>query len=102
MAKNVFISVPLSGRTNMEIWEDLVQAASEYNELHPGEEILYFDNNSCVTDKPHKDGKKPLLYLAEALQTMALCDDVIFAGNWKEAKGCQVERLVYDLYFKES
>lgn len=98
---NIFVSIPMSGRTVEEQWNDIVNAASVYCEAHPEENYFFFDNREVIIEGPCIPGREPLLYLAEALKTMATCDDVIFGGNWKEARGCQVERLVYELYFKK-
>ena len=99
---NIFVSIPMSGRTDEDQWRDVVDAASKYCEAHPEEKAFFFDNREVTIEgQPCIHGMEPLLYLAEALKTMAMCDDVIFGGNWKEARGCQVERLVYELYFNK-
>lgn len=65
-------------------------------------EIQFVDNYHvpALTESRAQSSKIPnLVYLGWALQQMADCDDVIFSDNWETARGCQVEKLAYDLYF---
>ena len=93
--KKVFVSIPMAGRTESEIYADMEKAMTEYNEKNPGELILYVHNIDHYRPKI-----PPVAYLGNTIFKMANCDDVIFAGDWENARRCKVERLVYDLYFK--
>ena len=103
MSKNVFVSMPMSGKTEEEMWNEVFEVTTEYMRTHPDEEV-YFHANQEVTldtikDIPCKSGNENLLYLSEALKRMAICDDVVFHKDWEQARGCRVERLIYELYF---
>ena len=105
---SVFVSVPMNGRKNEDIFDDISQRVLEYSDeknlKESGETYSYLDNLYVPEEvlKEANNAKKPaLVYLAWALRQMSDCEDVIFAGNWQDARGCQVEKLVYDLYFKE-
>lgn len=39
-------------------------------------------------------------WLGQAIQEMAAADLFVFGPGWFSARGCNVERKVYDLYFK--
>lgn len=96
MAKRVFISVPMAGRTDSQIMEDIECGKDEYIDKHPYDDIEFVDNYISM-DAP--SCKNPaLFYLGESIKKMAACEDVIFCGDWKKARGCLVERMVYDLY----
>ena len=96
MAKRVFISVPMAGRTDNEIKCDIQCGKAVYLENHPYDDVEFVDNYILI-DAP--SCKNPaLFYLGEAIKKLATCDDVVFCGNWKTARGCLVERMVYDLY----
>lgn len=109
--RRVFISVPMNGRTEIEIFEDMSKAMGEYaKRINPNDtaKVLLttdFIHNHYVTERIKKaasTSKHPrLIYLAEALRQMASCDEVIFAGDWEHADGCCVERLVYERYFEK-
>lgn len=104
-AKKVFVSVPMSGKNEKELWDEIFETVSPYVEQHKGEEIFFIDNRDVtidnISDMPCKPGREKLLFMSIALQRMAMCDDVIFHKDWETAKGCRIEKLVYDLYFKE-
>ena len=109
--KRVFISVPFGGRPFKEICEDASKAMQEYaKRVNPEDHTKVL----CETDFIHNyfvsgrvaaaaaNSKHPkVVYLAEAIRQMASCDDVIFAGDWEHANGCNVERLVYEKYFQK-
>ena len=99
--KQVFVSVPMAGRTDEDIFHDIQERVFEYN----GDAAAFLDNLFVPDDVNWEamDAKRPaLVYLAWALRQMANCDDVIFADGWEEARGCRVEKLVYDLYFNKN
>ena len=96
MAKRVFISVPMAGRTDSQIIEDIECGKDEYLDKHSYEDVEFVDNYISVDVPPYKN--PALFYLGESIKKMATCDDVVFCGNWRTARGCLVERMVYDLY----
>lgn len=108
MARKVFVSVPMKDRTDEEIQKDINEAKERYLEecKRKGIDdwIIFLDDQNYslpdyVTSTIEPD-KIPLAYLGHSIEKMAACDDVIFAGDWQFARGCVVERLVYDLYFR--
>lgn len=96
MAKRVFISVPMNGRTDGEIKDDIQCGKDTYLEKHPYEDIEFVDN--YIEEEAPFCKNPALFYLGESIKKMATCDDVVFCGNWGKARGCLVERTVYDLY----
>jgi len=106
--KIIFISVPMADRTDEDIQKDIEEAKERYAMSHEetGETYCYLDNRTFIlpdyATRNLNPDLIPLAYLGHALETMAGCDDVIFAGDWRKARGCLVERLVYDLYFPDN
>lgn len=94
--KRVFISVPMAGRTDDEIIGDIQCGKDIYLDNHPYEGIEFVDN--YISENAPSCKNPALFYLGESIKKMATCDDVVFCGNWKTAKGCLVERMAYDLY----
>ena len=102
--KKIFLSLPMSGRSDEEIKEQINKMKSEFLLKNPfdGEEIEFVDNfendidpSRCIDLKT-----EPLLYLGEAIRKMAYCDGVYFGYGWYNARGCQIERDVaysYDI-----
>lgn len=104
--KNIFISMPMSGKSDSEVWNEICECVAEWNTTHQDEKAFFVSNYEVtedhIKDFPCKPGRENLLYLALALIRMATCDDVIFHKDWENARGCRVEKLVYDLYFKSA
>ena len=109
--KRIFISVPFNGRTVEEIFEDMDKAMTEYlNKMEPEERekalistdwIHNYYVSKRIAEAAAKSKHPKVVYLAEAIRQMASCDEVIFAGDWEHANGCNVERLVYEKYFQK-
>ena len=90
-----FVSVPMARRKKKDILEDIGYMAKCY----PESEIVHNYNEKTPPKRViHKD----VWYLGQALQKMAECEDVVFCNKeWRNSKGCVIERLVYDFYFKD-
>ncbi len=95
----VFISTPMAGKSDFEILAMLQRTAEEGDENGFAPKDNY---TSGYTDaNPPKNYKHPQLwYLGKSLIKMADCDEVVFTEGWEKARGCVIERLVYDFYFK--
>lgn len=90
MKKKIFISQPISGKTDEEITgvrnkvvEDLENIFGEF-ELLSG----YFKDSN----------EKPLYLLGEALKILSTADLVYFCNGWQNSNGCRVEHLAAELY----
>lgn len=91
----VFISVPMRGRTNVEIAGAITIAKSKLAKMaeENNEVIEYVDN--FVNMRDDTDIKNPSMYcLGGAIQKMSKCDAIYFCPGWDEARGCVIERLV--------
>jgi hypothetical protein len=98
----VFISVPMRGRTNEEINNDIAIAKGKLAEMaqENNEYIIYVDN---FVDIPLKneinDIENPSMwYLGTAIQKMSKCDAIYFCPGWHEARGCVIEHQVAASY----
>lgn len=101
--KRIFLSLPMSGRSDKEIMEQINKMKSEFllqNPFDKGEEIEFVDNlendidpSRCIDVKT-----EPLLYLGEAIRKLAYCDGVYFGKGWSEARGCLIELDVCHRY----
>lgn len=109
--KFVFISLPMSGKTDKEIGHRLcsingaVKAACVAKFGWKWDEIATIDNfwdHDRIEDFPPSMPvkKDSVFYLGGALQKMARADAVYFDEGWERATGCLVERFValkYDI-----
>lgn len=107
--RNVFISLPMSGRADEAIIKDIQDAEDRYlretglkrhevrfyNNLDGGKIALKFERDLADEHGANwiapPDDKMGLWYLGIALNNLAYCDEAIFYGDWRNARGCQVE-----------
>lgn len=111
--KRVFLSLPMSGRTDEEIEKQIEEMKRLILESKIfGDEAVIFVHNfghnpqgygiaedyeehgiihRCI---PAECRQKPLLYLGYAIKQMAYVDYVFFGNGWVQARGCCVEREV--------
>lgn len=115
MKKIVFISTPMSGKTDEEIRANIEKAKAKYLEL-TGEDIrnVSFINNLDMGERAlnaeKEDAKNSgaefiepkrmnMWYLGIALNQLSYCDEVIFyPETWVHSKGCQIEHEVCSKY----
>lgn len=91
MAKQAFISQPMSGYTDEEILVVRAKATEKLEKM--GYEVM----DSFITDEI--DSKCPgLSYLARSLSIMANADAVYFVKGYQKARGCLVEEMCAEKY----
>ena len=108
--KFVFISLPMSGKTDKEIGHRLcsingaVKAACVAKFGWKWDEIKTIDNfwdHDKIDDNADMPVQEPcVFYLGGAIQKMSRADAVYFDEGWEHANGCLVERFValkYDI-----
>lgn len=87
----VFVSLPMRGRTIDEIRS---RQQKIFEKFALGEWELM---DTIHEDETPEEGNN-LWYLGRSIQTLGKADIVIFATNWREAKGCHVEHAICELY----
>jgi hypothetical protein len=91
----IFISIPMNGRPDEEVLSEMKTIIQDYEDIYGGETelietLLPMDNTPVNNER--------IYMLGRSIQLMALADAVIFAPNWKKARGCRVEELVAKSY----
>lgn len=90
----IFISQPITGHSNAEIFATRKNIVSKLNSKYPDATII----NSIILGGNDTNDIK---YLGITLTLMADADIVVFAKDRSNSKGCQVEYYVASLYGKE-
>jgi hypothetical protein len=95
----LFISQPMRGKSDEEIEserEDLIAIAKAVYAGHGEVEVIdsFFKGGLDVP----AGAKAPLYYLSKSLELLATADVVIFAEDWREARGCRIEHECADGY----
>lgn len=90
---NVYISVPMSGRTVKEVEADIRAAKKDF--AFNGKKTKFSSNIDIFKQHPDLD---PLLGLATAIERMADMDAILVCPGWRKSKGCRIEVAIALLY----
>ena len=100
----VFLSLPMSGRTEDDIRADLNRMKTAIIESHIfGDEEIEFRHNldcSFVPGRAEQAVTPNLLYLGVAIKKMAVCHAVVIHEDFEKFRGCCIEANVcieYDI-----
>lgn len=92
-SKKVFISQPMSDRTDDEIFAAREAAVYALNkQLGQGVEVL----DSFFRNVPHE--AKPVWFLGESIKVLSNADMALFLGDWRKYRGCRTEHLICKEY----
>lgn len=95
----IFISTPMATLPDCMILDAIKKASEDgaRNGVAPRDHYI----SGYTTDEPPRKYKHPeLWYLGRSIMKMADCDEVVFTEGWEKSRGCMIERMVYDFYFK--
>lgn len=90
---NVYISVPMSGRTVKEVEADIKAAKKDF--AFNGKRTKFCSNIDIFKQHPDLD---PLLGLATAIERMSDVDAIYVCDGWRKSKGCRIEVAIALLY----
>lgn len=97
--KNLFISIPMNGRSAEDIIADQKAIVSKAEEI-VGEKVQMIE--SCLDITVAKNRKEirhdPVWYLGRSIQLLATADYVYFAEGWENARGCKLEHTIAEAY----
>lgn len=85
----VFISMPMRGKTEEQIREEMEQVKKDF---------AFSDAEFIDSFIPNCEEKTPLECMAESIKLMDTADAVFFAHGWEMARGCRVEYAVAHNY----
>lgn len=92
----VFISQPMTGRTDEEITEERIKAISAVQKRYPLCYVMEIDS----FNKGALNNSNPVTELGKCVSLMTDADVVVFCDGWGTSKGCNVEHEVavqYDI-----
>lgn len=92
MPIKLYISQPMRGRE----YDDIIR---ERKQLIADAAVALQTDDIRPLETLHRTGKaKPLAMLGRSVEQMAEADAVIFAPDWRDARGCRVEHFVASQY----
>lgn len=88
MPIKLYISQPMRGRE----YDDIIR---ERKQLIADAAVALQTDDIRPLETLHRNGKtKPLAMLGRNIEQMAEADAVIFAADWRDARGCRCERII--------
>jgi len=90
----VFISQPMRDKTNEQIMAERQRAINEIVKKYPHAEIEVLD--SFFKNAPHEAA--PLWFLGKSFEVLSKADIAYFIGDWRQYRGCKMEKLACDEY----
>lgn len=102
----VFISVPMSGRSDEEIREIIYAARDNVRRIlkERGVDVVWiYDNLNCRGPETPSlydasGGCVRLHYLGEAIKKLGMSSVCYFCSGWEKAHGCRIEHAVCEEY----
>ena len=92
MPIKLYISQPMRGRE----YDDIIR---ERKQLIADAAVSLQADDIRPLETLHRNGKtKPLAMLVRSVEQMAEADAIIFARDWRDARGCRVEHFVASQY----
>ena len=95
--KKVFISMPMSGKTDEEIVKEFKSTKKRVLELFDGCQVIDSIFSNFDLDN---NANTPIHYLGRSIELLADADVVYFAKGWEKARGCLIEYQVAKTYGK--
>ena len=91
----VFISLAMHDREDSEAQNDIQLATDAIKQIFSEEENLQIIS---TIDNRAPSGAGRLWYLGQAITLLDSTDVVYFCPGWENAKGCQIEHHICELY----
>ena len=99
MYKNIFISQPMTGRSEEEILATRQKAIEKIHQLFDadGEQVNIIDSYIDDATRNEFQGRMgdainwDIYWLSQSLQKLALADTIWLCDGWGHSKGCKIE-----------
>lgn len=90
----VMISQPMNGRKNEDIERRRQEIVKKFAKLHIDVENTLF--NEEVNNEAYNH--PAMYYIAKSIDAIGKVDAVYFTKDWREARGCRIERMICSEY----
>lgn len=90
----VFISQPMRDKTDEQIKVERQRAINEIVKKYPNTVIEVLD--SFFENAPHDAA--PLWFLGKSFEILSKADIAYFIGEWRQYRGCKMEKMACDEY----
>ena len=91
MAKKLFVSQPMNGKSDEEIQRERDQIIAKAKSMYPDVEVLDTFFKGATIDNPVK-------FLAMSIDKLAEADMAAFGNGWDQKRGCITEHNICERY----
>lgn len=84
----LFVSQPMAGRADEDIFGERFDALRRVQEAYPDRYVVLIE--SYLSETP-EGAFPPLWYLGASIQLMSKADMAYFCRGWDDARGCKIE-----------
>ncbi len=96
----VFISMPMKSKGIEQVRQEMNKVFGYIKNKLPNVELVDSIIDGADTAIALKGDDVGVWYLGESLKRLSSADIVFFVNNWKDFRGCSVERMVAEKYGK--
>lgn len=96
----VFISMGMKSKSTEQVRVEMLKVFAQIKERFPYAELIDSVIEGADKDIAVKGDSIGIWYLGKSLQMLAEADIVFFVNNYKEFRGCSIEREVAEKYGK--
>lgn len=87
----VFISLPMRGLTDEQLYSDFRKATAEVKELLPGENVKVMETIIPPPKDLSRNVRESVWCLGRSIQKLARADYIYMADGSQNARGCKIE-----------
>ena len=92
----IFLVQPFYGREEIEIFEERKIIEEFLRRLFDNYELEIIDQYHQIPEDVDANGR--LFYLGNSIKMMETADMIVFAPDFRSARGCQIENHIAELY----
>lgn len=96
----IFISMGMKSKSTEQVKAEMDKVKAQILQKLPEAQFIDSVIDGADADIAVEGDDKALWYLSKSLEMMAGADMVFFIGDYKEFRGCSVERMVAEKYGK--
>jgi len=96
----IFISMPMKSKSTEQVRVEMNKVFEVIKEKLPEVDLIDSVTDGADKEIALKGDDVGVWYLGESIKRLAGADIVFFVNNWKEYRGCSIERNVANLYKK--
>jgi hypothetical protein len=96
----IFISMPMKAKSTEQVRVEMNKVFEKIKEKLPEAELIDSIIDGADKEIAIKGDDIGIWYLGESIKRLAQADIAFFVNDWKEKRGCRIEREIAEAYGK--